>query len=161
MTFRRGPASKTVMDRFVEKCVFDPVTGCVMWIGGKTSGHGHNQPYGAFWYEGRRWFAHRWAAVYIHGLDIFNLQVDHCCPCGPSTLCVQHVRAITFEENRKLQAERKDHRCAQNPLIKQHWLLVAKGIEQYEPAEREILDIPWFDAPEWLRPYVLERELVI
>ena len=151
---------KSALDRFAEKCAFDPTTGCVMWVGGTSRGHGHSQPYGVFWYEGERWFAHRWAAMHIHGLDIFNVHADHCCPCGPSTLCVQHVRVSTPEENRRLQHERKNHRCAQNPLTKQYWLLVTKGFEKYEPPSREILDIPWFDAPEWLQPYLLERELV-
>lgn len=152
----------TALERFAQKCAFDPTTGCVMWIGGQTSGHGHNQPYGAFWFEGRRWFAHRWAAAFIHGLDIFNQQVDHCCPCGPSTLCVQHVRVTTLEENRRLQAERKDHRCAQNPLTRQHWLLIAKGYEEYHAPRREILDIPWYPVPEWIAPFLLpqtEKEL--
>jgi len=149
------------LDRFAAKCAFDYTTGCVMWIGGQTSGHGHNQPYGAFWFEGRRWFAHRWAALHIHGFDISGLTVDHCCPCGPTTLCVQHVKATTFEENRRLQTERKDHRCAQNPLTRQHWLLVSKGIEEYELDERQILDIPWFDAPRWLQPYLLDGQAVI
>jgi hypothetical protein len=150
---------RSALDRFVEKCAFDPTTGCVMWIGGTTSGHGHNQPYGAFWFEGRRWFAHRWAAAFIHGLEIHNMHVDHCCPCGPSTLCVQHLQVATPEENRKLQNVRADHRCAQNPSTRQHWLLVTKGFEQYEWPNREILDIPWFDKPEWLCSYLLARKL--
>jgi hypothetical protein len=151
---------RPALDRFAEKCAFDPVTGCVMWVGGTTSGHGHNQPYGAFWFEGRRWFAHRWAVLHIHGFEIEDLQVDHCCPCGPSTLCVEHVKVVTSAENRELQTIRKDHRCAQNPLTRQHWLLVTRGFEQYEAPKREILDIPWFDPPRWLHPYLLERELV-
>ena len=140
---------KSALERFAEKCAFDPTTGCVMWIGGTTSGHGHNQPYGAFWYEGRRWFAHRWSAAFIHGLDITNQHVDHCCPSGPTTLCVEHVRVTTPEENRYLQNVRKDHRCAQNPATRQHWLFVTKGLEEYHAPRREILDIPWYRAPEW------------
>lgn len=55
--FARGKGTKTALQRFAEKCAFDPVTGCVMWIGGTTHGHGNNAPYGSFW-DGKRWFAH-------------------------------------------------------------------------------------------------------
>ena len=58
----------TPLERFIAKCRFEPRTGCVRWIGGKTSGRGNTALYGSFWFEGRRWFAHRWAAAYIHGL---------------------------------------------------------------------------------------------
>ncbi|WP_372732943.1 hypothetical protein, partial [Novosphingobium sp.] len=69
----------TAMERFANKCAFDPVTGCVMWVGGQTSGHGRNQPYGTFWFEGEMWKAHRWAAMHIHGHDITGLDVAHKC----------------------------------------------------------------------------------
>lgn len=96
-----GPA----LHRFVEKCRFDPITGCVIWIGGRTQGRGHSVPYGSFWSDGRRWFAHRWAAVYIHGLEIEGLQVDHCCPTIPipNTLCVEHLQSVPAAINRELQ----------------------------------------------------------
>lgn len=100
------------MERFLSFCEFDPVTGCVIWIGGRTQGRGHNVPYGSFWFEGRRWFAHRWAAKYIHGLDIDDKQVDHCCTergvgvAHPNTLCVEHLQAISAKANRDLQTRR-------------------------------------------------------
>jgi hypothetical protein len=136
-------AEQSAIERFVAKCRFDPGTGCVLWTGGQTSGRGHSAPYGAFWFEGRRWFAHRWAALHIHGLDIEYKQVDHCCPNipKPDTLCVQHLQALPAVENRELQTLRQ----------RQYWLLVGKGFEPppgvfHEPETR----IPFFGRPQWM-----------
>jgi hypothetical protein len=154
-----GSRAKSPLERFAEKCAFDPFTGCVMWTGGTTSGHGHNQPYGSFWFGNRRWFAHRWAALHIHGLDIASVQVDHCCPAGPSTLCVQHVQTLTLEENRKLQAERSDHRCAQSDEARKYWIFVQKGLEEYRSPERLPDNVPFHAAPAWLAPFLKTEEL--
>ena len=98
----------TPLDRFRSFCRFEPETGCVVWVGGKTQGRGHHVPYGAFWFEGRRWFAHRWSALHIHGLVIDGFDVDHRCPFipHPNTLCVEHVQALTPAKNRELQTQR-------------------------------------------------------
>ena len=103
--FLPGPPA---LDRFRSFCRFEPETGCVVWIGGTTAGRGHHVRYGSFWCERRRWFAHRWSAKHIHGLDIDELQVDHCCPNipHPNTLCVEHVQPKTLLENRELQTLR-------------------------------------------------------
>lgn len=75
----RDPAGRLLpidaLQRFASKCEFDPVTGCVIWRGGTTQGRGNTATYGSFWYEGRRWFAHRWAGVHIHGLLVNDLEV--------------------------------------------------------------------------------------
>lgn len=147
------------LKRFAEKCAFDPVTGCVMWIGGTTSGRGHSEPYGSFWFEGARWFAHRWAAAFIHGHEITGLQVDHNCPCGPSTLCVEHVKPETSDINRYLQNHRPG-RAFQDLVTKQYWLFVSKGIEEYIPPKRELSDVPFFAPPEWLRPFLPSFEVL-
>lgn len=137
--------TKTAMERFVSYCRFDPCTGCVLWTGGTTQGQGHHVPYGAFWFEGKRWSAHRWAAKYIHGLDIEGLHVDHHCPYTggpPNTLCVEHLQAVTNAENVRLQHAR-------------HWILVQVGVEEapevYQP---DPLAVPWFSPPAWFAPYV-------
>lgn len=156
--FARGRGTKTALQRFAEKCAFDPATGCVMWTGGTTSGRGHNEPYGSFWFEGARWFAHRWSAAFIHGFDISGVQVDHNCPCGPSTLCVEHVRPLSAEINRLLQNQRPG-RCYQDLTTKQYWLFVERGIEPYEPIPRDVPDIPFFDPPAWLRPFLQKQEV--
>lgn len=158
--------TKDAMRRFAEKCAFDPITGCVMWIGAQGKGRGHSEPYGRFWDEGMMWWAHRWSAMYIHGHDITGLHVDHCCPFGPSTLCVEHVRPESAERNRQLQHLRPG-RAFQDLATKQYWLFVHKGIERLPERFRfKPEDIPFADPgdfeplqpPEWLRPFMGERE---
>lgn len=145
----RGASS---LERFLHYCRFDPTTGCVLWTGGTTQGRGHSAPYGAFKDKGRRWFAHRWAAAHIHGLDIDGLQVDHCCdpwraggcePLPPNTLCVRHVQAITGSENRDLQTERRT------------WIFTQKGLLEPPPlfaeleAPAEYHAVPFHEPPSW------------
>lgn len=139
----------SALDRFMSFCRFEPETGCVIWTGGVTMGRGHHVPYPAFWFEGRRWFGHRWAAKFIHRLDIERLHVDHCCPgrAHPNTLCVEHLQAITPRLNRQLQDTRK------------MFIHLQVGLLQYEevygsgPDLSDALSaIPFFDPPNWLRP---------
>lgn len=150
--------------RFAAKCRFDPVTGCVLWTGGKTRGRGNTATYGSFWYEGSRWFAHRWAGVHIHGLDLEGLQAGHCCPHGPDTLCVQHVIAQTGAQNIAEQIERlgppgtRKPRAEQSGLDRQFWLLVEKGYgpPPEPPAANDPADIPFYAPPDWLRPFLVD-----
>lgn len=147
--------------RFAEKCEFDPATGCVIWTGGRTRGRGNSTQYGSFWYDGRRWFAHRFAAVFIHGLDVGKDEVGHCCPGGPNSLCVQHVETTTKSAN---IAERNTRvaaaaRAEQASTTRQYWLLVDRGYEQLPEAPAiDPGDIPFHDPPEWLRPYLAQPE---
>lgn len=143
--------------RFAEKCRFDPTTGCVIWTGARTRGRGNTTEYGSFWYDGRRWFAHRFAAVFIHGLDVGKDEVGHCCPGGPNSLCVQHVETTTkaaniAERNTRIASAR---RAEQANTTRQFWLLVDRGYET-PPETRlaEPIDIPFYGPPEWLRPYL-------
>jgi hypothetical protein len=144
---------KDPLQRFAEKCAFDYATGCVMWIGGTTSGRGHNEPYGSFWFEGERWFAHRWSAMHIHELEITGLQEDHNCPCDPSTLCVEYVKPETSAINRALQNTRPG-RAFQDLATRQYWLMVSRGYEEYRFDQCEKADIPFFSPPEWLQPFL-------
>ena len=132
------------MQRFISFCRFEPETGCVVWMGGKTQGRGHHVPYGAFWFEGRRWSAHRWAAKYIHGLDIDTLDVDHCCDTipRPNTLCVQHLQALTPAQNRELQTRRR-------------YTHLQVGLLRYEDVYGPSLEpdtdlVPYYSPPAWL-----------
>lgn len=151
---KTNPKWRPALVRFAEKCAFDPYTGCVMWVGGTTAGHGHNEPYGSFWFEGEKWTAHRWAAIHIHGFDITGLQVDHNCPAGPSTLCVEHLKPETAEVNRYLQNVRPG-RAFQDLDTKRYWLFVSKGIEPTPSRRRRVsLDIPFHTPPEWLLPFL-------
>lgn len=160
-----GPA----IERFAAKCQFDPATGCVVWVGGKTSGRGETNPvYGSFWDEKRRWFAHRWAAAKIHGFDIGGMQVDHYCPAliaaggKPNTLCVEHVRPETrYDNNGPLRVERAAI-AEQTAEQRRYWLFVHLGIEPppgcCEPQGVDDGGFPLFDPPEWLQPFVPKLE---
>lgn len=137
---RHMVSTETPLARFLKYCRFDAGTGCVVWTGGTCSGRGHTSPYGAFWFEGKRWSAHRWAAKFIHGLEIDGLHVDHCCPHTgglPNTLCVEHLQAVTNAENVKLQHAR-------------YWIHVQVGLEPEEPTWQDDPDlIPFHEAPAW------------
>ena len=124
------------LTRFLNYCRFDPMTGCVLWVGGRTRGKGHTGWYGCFKYKGKSWKAHRWAAKFILGLRVDDLvQVDHCCPHGPNTLCVRHLQSVTPEVNRELQ-----------------WVRVQVGLDpEPDPVERTDAGIPFYEAPEWAR----------
>lgn len=154
---RRGIPHPNPLARFAEKCAFDPVTGCVMWVGTVTAGHGHHVPYGRFWYKGKFWLAHRWSGVHIHGLALDGLQADHCCPAGPSTLCVEHVAGETLLRNRELQHLRPG-RPIQSTEDRQHWLFVSKGLKEYQPAVRDASGAPFYSPPDWLRPFLISPE---
>lgn len=130
----------------------------MIWTGGRTAGGGHSRPYGAFKFQGRRWFAHRWAALYIHGMRIDGLQVDHCCPAHlrplPDTLCVQHLQALTLAENRELQTVRARATAgAQTLEQRRYWAHVRAGLEPEPPLpdDQPGAHIPFFTEPAWLR----------
>lgn len=142
--------------RFAEKCAFDPTTGCVMWVGTTTHGKGRNEPYGYFWFDGKMWLAHRWSAHNIHGHDITGLEVDHCCPHGPSTLCVEHVKPEPGAVNRALVHTRPG-RAFQSLETRRYWLFVSKGLEPPPEVEDRLLsDFVAYTPPEWLRPFLPE-----
>ncbi len=144
------------LGRFRAKCRFDPRTGCVLWTGATTRGRGNTATYGGFWYDGRRWFAHRWAAAFIHGIAIDGLQVGHCCPHTPdghpNTLCVQHLRGETQLENLdEMHARRR--LAAQSPDDRQYWLLIERGYDEAPPVTDPNAPhpvAPDFYPPEWL-----------
>lgn len=137
------------LQRFRSYCEFDPATGCVIWTGAQTQGRGHNVPYGSFWFEGRRWFAHRWAAKFIHGLGVEEMQIDHCCSeyglgvDAPNTLCVQHLQAVTPKLNRELQ-------------VRRFFVHLQVGLLNYEeeyqipPTLTDPTGIPFLSPPAWL-----------
>lgn len=143
----------TALERFLGFCVFEPSTGCVLWVGGNTKGRGHHVEYGAFWFEGRRWLAHRWAAKFIHGIDIDGFDVDHCCPdfcpalLRPNTLCVQHLQPLTPRDNRIKQTidTRRNFVHLQVGLVTHHDMY---GYEPDDPSVGWLTTI--YDPPAWL-----------
>lgn len=168
--YAQGRGTKTALQRFAEKCEFDPATGCVLWRGGTTAGQGNSARYGAFWDAGP-WKAHRWAAVHIHGLELGPHDAGHCCPAGPNSLCVQHLSGQTKAENiaerntRVARERRLQNLGQQDTLTRQAWLFVQLGINgDPEPEstnqklETALSDIPFYEPPDWLRPYMKPRE---
>ena len=127
------------LERFRRYCRFEPETGCVVWTGGRVRGRGKHGWYGAFHFEGRGWRAHRWAAKFIHGLDIDRVghQVDHCCPHieRPNTMCVEHLQLVPASVNRELQ-----------------WIRAEVGLD--DPPEpsggAEPGMVPFYSPPAWL-----------
>lgn len=137
------------LQRFAKFLEFDPTTGCVMWTGGTTMGRGHTAPYPSFWDQGKRWLGHRWAAKYIHGLDIDGFQVDHCCPHTggrPNTLCVEHLQAVTHYEHVELEQRR-------------NWIYVQVGLLEAEPLfEPDPNALPCHRPPAWFLRLVHDRD---
>lgn len=141
----------SALERFARKCRFDPATGCVLWIGGTSAGRGNTALYGRFWDGEKMHYAHRWSARNIHGLEIDDYQVGHCCPAGPNTLCVQHLEPQTQLENLKEQSDRR----RQSSKERQFWLFVQLGIEPAPGMGSPIADdVPFFTPPAWLRPFL-------
>lgn len=134
------------MTRFKEKCRFEPETGCVVWTGGTTMGRGHHVPYPAFWFEGKRWFGHRWSAKFIHGLDIDGFQVDHCCPSlvKPNTLCIEHLQCLTPRAHQQTTVQRKTMIHLQVGLLQYEDIYGATTEPRCEN------DLPFFTPPAWL-----------
>jgi len=144
----------TALERFLKYCRFDPGTGCVIWIGGTTTGRGHTSPYGSFWFEGRRWFAHRWSAKFIHKQEIDGLTVDHCCPhiSYPNTLCVEHTQPRTVGENSALMHQRRKDLVEQTIDERRFWIHAQVGLIEAPPVfEGELFsEVPMFNPPAWL-----------
>lgn len=153
----KNPNWRPALERFAEKCEFDPTTGCVLWKGGTSNGKGNSTRYGVFWAEGRRVFAHRWAAVNIHGIDLGSDEAGHCCPGRPNSLCVQHLEGQTKAAN---IAERNTRvaKAVQSADTRQFYLFQQLGIYEPDPAMEqsisELNSIPFFEAPEWFRPFM-------
>lgn len=158
-SYRAQGFGKTALQRFAEKCVFDYSTGCVLWAGGTTAGRGNTTRYGVFWAEGRRVFAHRWAAVHIHGIELGSHEAGHCCPHGPNSLCVEHLEGQTKAEN-VAERNRRVAKANQDAATRQFYLFKQLGIyedpvadnlkglqDPYEP-------IPFHQPPAWLRPFI-------
>lgn len=146
------------LERFAKFCRFEPTTGCVLWIGGTSAGRGNSARYGRF-YDGKMWYAHRWSAIHIHGLALGEKQAGHNCPCGPNTLCVQHLSGQTQLENLDELNTRLKAKAVQSASERQFYLFISLGIEP-APAG-QIVDphaIPFYEPPEWLKPFMLAVE---
>ena len=122
--------------RFAAKVKFDPVSGCVIWIGGTTSGRAGHVRYGAFKHQGKRWLAQRWAAEFIKGIRTEGRQIVQ--ECG-NPLCVEHVAGLDPDPDYL-------HR------LRYQWVLVQVGVHEPPPEKEEIEDgVPYYEPPEWLK----------
>lgn len=78
------------LPRFKAKCEFKPHSGCVLWKGGTAASRNGTERTGVFWYRGKKVHARRWAAEYIHEIDVLGKEVNVTCD---EPLCVQHLTA--------------------------------------------------------------------
>lgn len=148
---------KSALQRFAEKCKFDPYTGCVLWTGATQTGKGNTTRYGSFWDEGRSIRAHRWAAVHIHGIELGSGEAGHCCPHGHNSLCVQHLEGQTKAEN-VAERNRRVAKANQVATTRQFYLFVQLGIHEPENTETaDVSEIPFYQPPEWLRPFITKE----
>lgn len=85
-------------DRFFAKV--QPATdgsGCLLWIGAKTTSKKDMDGYGVFYADGRYIPAHRWLLERAYGIPA-GLQVDHLCRV-PSCVRPSHLEIVTQAEN--------------------------------------------------------------
>jgi len=129
---------KTSIERFKDKCEFQPGSGCVLWQGATAANSAGDTRSPRFRDGGKVWAARKWAAVHIHGLEVGEgmIVVNS---CGEDR-CVQHVSAIVPGFN-----------------VRQHWLLTDYGYLEREPEESREASRPRHDGPaihevpEWLK----------
>lgn len=134
------PCSRRLIEgglaRFATKCRHNAMTGCVEWEGGTTTARGHTARYGAFWFNGSRWLAHRWAAKYIHGLEICERVVTQLCS---DPLCQQHLISTAIESE---------------SALRYRWVRVQVGLDDLpEQDDAGDDDVPFYLTPEWLLPF--------
>jgi len=89
--------------RFLNMCVEDPTTGCLIWAGAQSRGRGNTAWYGSFTPTGCHSVrAHKFYAVSVLGLrpktDLHHL--DHTCT---NSLCVRHVECVPVSVNLALR----------------------------------------------------------
>lgn len=99
--------AKSNKERFDEKWMPIPETGCWVWLGSK--GNSGNKQYGHFNYNGKSVRAHRAAWLIYNGEIPEGMQVLHSCDIG---ICVNpdHLRLGTHAENMQEMVERGRHR---------------------------------------------------
>jgi HNH endonuclease len=86
---------KTTDERFDEKWILDPVTGCHIWIAGKgKAGYGLFKPTGKPTVT-----AHKYAYVRKHGSVPAGRELDHFRCDTPACCNPDHVRPVTHREN--------------------------------------------------------------
>lgn len=124
-------------ERFVDKCEFKAGSGCVIWRGATSKSDAGKQDSPAFWYDGKRWPARRWAAIHIHGLPVTD--GDNVVQTCGEPLCVEHVEV---------------KRCDARNLERQNYLLEQLGYLEEDPTpprpRPDHRDVPVHQPPSWL-----------
>lgn len=110
---------KTDRERFDEKWMEVPETGCWIWLGSKTQS-GKKQ-YGNFSLKGSSMRAHRASWIIYNGNIPDGMQILHSCDIG---ICVnpEHLRLGTHQENMQEMVARGRHNNASKGLLGEaHW----------------------------------------
>lgn len=84
---------KSRTDRFLEKRVIDPVTGCWIWTGSNSHG------YGRFWDGSKTVPAHRFSYETFVQPVPEGMQLDHIMCDNPSCVHPGHVKPATPRDN--------------------------------------------------------------
>ena len=84
---------KTALQRFEEKYIIDPLTGCWLWIGAINE-----NGYGLFWHEGKWGKAHRASYELYVGPIPQGRELDHLCRIRRCVNWV-HVEPVTRRVN--------------------------------------------------------------
>jgi hypothetical protein len=77
-------------ERFWEKCIPEPNSGCWLWIGAPKNDLG----YGSFWFNNKTTAAHRVSFTALIGEVPAGLQLDHLCRT-PQCVNPAHLEAVT------------------------------------------------------------------
>lgn len=78
---------------FWKKCVYDPETGCVLWIGARN-----DKGYGTFGAGGKTTAAYRWIWERNEGPIPAGYEVDHLCR-NRACVNLEHLEIVTHHEN--------------------------------------------------------------
>lgn len=85
--------TRTLRERFDEKWMPEPNTGCWLWMGAA-----HPRGYGSMSFRGRQIAAHRVAWVLAGRELVKGLELDHICRT-PACVNPDHLRQVTHREN--------------------------------------------------------------
>jgi hypothetical protein len=91
--FAAKKAQRTHLERFEEKFLRCPVSGCWLW-----TDHTNKRGYGRFWDGERKLLAHRWSYQHHIGPILDGLELDHKCNT-PACVNPAHLEPVTHREN--------------------------------------------------------------
>ena len=95
---------KSLPPNFRDKVFIDALTGCWLWKASTKAGG-----YGQFWFEGKRWAAHRFAYTKLVSSISEGMHLDHYrinpgprnAPCSRNCVNPEHLEPVTLAENNK------------------------------------------------------------